>query len=61
MNSYRGWSIKRINSALETNDNKVLTPKKKIPVYITYQTAKADKNNNLYIYQDIYDYRNNFV
>ncbi len=56
MNSYRGWSIKRINSALETNDNKVLTPKKKIPVYITYQTAKADKNNNLYIYQDIYDY-----
>lgn len=46
----------KLKELLNKNETKVIFLPSSIPVYITYFTCYADKNANLYVYEDIYNY-----
>lgn len=46
----------KLKELLNKNETKVIFLPSPIPVYITYFTCYADKQANLYVYDDIYNY-----
>ncbi|WP_417352709.1 L,D-transpeptidase family protein [Flavobacterium alkalisoli] len=50
-----GWTEKQVDAAMHKSTENSYTLKKKIPVYLTYFTAWADKNGNVVFFDDVYD------
>ena len=50
-----GWTEKRVDAAMNKGKENSYTLKTKIPVYLTYFTAWADKNGNVVFFEDIYN------
>ncbi|MGZ8218090.1 L,D-transpeptidase family protein [Methylomagnum sp.] len=48
------WTREKIEAAMNAENQKVVTLKKPIPVYIYYSTVMADKDGRVSFYQDIY-------
>jgi murein L,D-transpeptidase YcbB/YkuD len=48
------WTIERIRSAMNGNDNKRVNLSRPVPVCIVYTTATTHENGEVYFYSDIY-------
>jgi murein L,D-transpeptidase YcbB/YkuD len=48
------WSMERIRQFMEGADNKTISLKKNIPVYILYSTVMADPDGTISFFEDIY-------
>lgn len=49
-----GWSAEKVDEAMNAGKESSYVLKKKIPVYLTYFTAWADKDGNVAFFDDIY-------
>ena len=50
-----GWSVEKINAAIQTGKRQVVNLKKAIPVHLTYLTAWVNKDGSIHFRGDIYD------
>lgn len=49
-----GWTEKQVDAAMHKSSENIYRLKEKIPVFLTYFTAWADKNGNVVFFDDVY-------
>jgi murein L,D-transpeptidase YcbB/YkuD len=49
-----GWSRSRIDAQVQSGKRRIVKLKRKVPVYISYITAFANKDGNVHFRRDIY-------
>jgi murein L,D-transpeptidase YcbB/YkuD len=55
MDDQNKMSASEIDKAMNAGTEQSVALKRKIPVYIAYFTASADKNGNVHFYEDVYN------
>ena len=53
-----GWSANRISGAIGTGKNQHVRLKRKIPVHLTYFTARVESSGKITYFSDLYGYDN---
>ncbi|MBC8052428.1 MAG: L,D-transpeptidase family protein [Sphingobacteriaceae bacterium] len=54
LRNVKGWDKGNIMRQISTREERYVSVKEKLPVYLVYFTAKADANGNVQFYEDLY-------